>query len=121
MQPQQRLRHSRDFARLRQQGQLLQHRLLKISYAPSQLSHHRYGFIVSKRLGNAVRRNKLHRRLREIMRHLDASIKMDEVSGLCGGYDIVIIARYPASKADYAELQHVIESLLGRAKLLKEQ
>ena len=113
-----RLRHRRDFARLRQQGQTLQHRLLKISYAPSQLPHHRFGFVVSKRLGNAVQRNKLRRQLREIMRHLNPSIvHYDDTESSCG-YDMVIIARFAASKASYQELLSSIEKLLNQANLL---
>ena len=68
----------------------------------------RYGFSVSKRVGKAVKRNKVKRRLREILR--SAQVK--------AGWDLVFIARPAASKADYASLDKGVKGLLSRAELL---
>ncbi|MFI7481256.1 ribonuclease P protein component [Kocuria sp. M1R5S2] len=56
----------------------------------------RFGFVVSRAVGNAVRRNKVKRRLRELAR---ASVR--EVPY---GYDVVVRALPPASRAEWAEL-----------------
>ena len=75
---------------------------------PNGLTLSRYGFSVSKRVGKAVTRNKVKRRLREILR----------IMPLKSGYDIVFIAR-PAATADYVSLKRTVEDLLSRARLLE--
>jgi len=116
-----RLRQKRDFARLRVEGQLTQHRLLKLSYAPSTVPHNRYGFIVSRRLGNAVDRNRLRRRLKEIVRQLHPHIFPDASSTSAApdyGVDCVFIARTAAASASFHELRMAVEAVLQRARLL---
>lgn len=56
----------------------------------------RFGFVVSKAVGNAVRRNKVKRRLRELAQ--------TAVRQAPYGYDVVVRALPPASHADWAEL-----------------
>ncbi|MEX5302051.1 ribonuclease P protein component [Kocuria sabuli] len=56
----------------------------------------RFGFVVSKAVGNAVRRNKVKRRLRELAQ--------TTVRQAPYGYDVVVRALPPASAADWAEL-----------------
>ena len=70
----------------------------------------RYGFSVSRRIGGAVVRNKVKRRLREILR----------LTPLQPGWDIIFIARPLAASASYANLKKSIEGSLSRARLLAE-
>lgn len=56
----------------------------------------RFGFVVSKAVGNAVRRNKVKRRLRELAQ--------TTVRRAPYGYDVVVRALPPAARADWAEL-----------------
>jgi ribonuclease P protein component len=58
----------------------------------------RTGFVTSKRVGGAVVRNRIRRRLREIVRH------HPEV--LAPGYWLVVIARPAAARASYSALEH---------------
>ena len=60
--------------------------------------------VVRKKLGNAVRRNRLKRRLRSIHRQLET-----RPSG-----SIVVLAQLDAAEASYAELQSEFEHLLSR-------
>ena len=70
----------------------------------------RIGYTVSNKIGNAVTRNRIRRRLREIYRLHEGEVKR--------GYDIVIVARHRASEADYHRLEKELLKTLGRLSLL---
>jgi ribonuclease P protein component len=77
---------------------------------PNRLGRNRYGFIVSKKVGKAVVRNLVRRRMRESARATPAK----------PGWDLVFIASNGASTARYREIKAEIEWLLKRARLLEE-
>ena len=66
---------------------------------------------MGKRVGNAVRRNLVKRRLRQIASEL---IGQD-------GWDLVVIARKDASEAGYRDLRNALRQLLGAFGLLARQ
>jgi ribonuclease P protein component len=68
----------------------------------------RFGFVVSRRLGKAVIRNRIKRRLREIARQTPVQ----------NGWDIIIIARLPALLADYEGLEKSVKKLMLNAGLI---
>jgi ribonuclease P protein component len=76
---------------------------------PNGSSLSRYGFSVTKKVGKAVRRNRVKRLLREIMRG----------QTLKPGWDIVFMARSAAVDADYHQLERAMTKLLARAQLLE--
>ena len=82
--------------------------LLVMKALPNGLALSRYGLSVSKQAGKAVVRNRIKRRLREILR----------LTPLKSGWDIVFIARKPSANANYTELRETVEVLLSRARLL---
>jgi len=79
-----RLRRSQDFLRLREEGRRWQSDKLILNVLPNGLPHNRFGFVVSRRIGNAVTRNRLKRRLRAAIRSW--------LSNLADGVDVVVIA-----------------------------
>lgn len=107
-----RLRRVEDFQRLRQVGVTHRHRLMVLSFTRNELTHNRYGFIVSKQLGKAVMRNLIRRRLRAVVRGLDPQLK--------AGFDVVIIARSPLAEQPFDALQRTVYELFRRAELVKE-
>ena len=77
---------------------------------PNELDITRYGFTVSRRVGKAVVRNRVKRLLREILRQTPVKT----------GWDMVFIARIPAARGKYAELERSVGNLLRRAGLTAE-
>ncbi len=82
--------------------------LLVMKALPNGLDLSRYGFSVSRRVGNAVVRNRVKRRLREILRR----------TTLRPGWDIIFIVRTGAARASYVDLEKAARGLLSRARLL---
>ncbi|NPA07298.1 MAG: ribonuclease P protein component [Chloroflexi bacterium] len=105
-----RLRKRRDFERLYREGQAYVHPLVVLRVAPNDVGHPRIGITVSRAVGKAVHRNKVKRRLREIMR-----LRLNQ---LAPGYDYWLIARPPSAAVSYWALDDAVTSLLQRAGLL---
>jgi ribonuclease P protein component len=67
----------------------------------------RFGFIVSKQVGNAVVRNTVRRRLKAVC--------ADALVGVRPGMDVVIRALPSAASAEYAQLRDEVQRCLRRA------
>jgi ribonuclease P protein component len=72
----------------------------------------RVGFTVSRKLGNAVTRNRVRRRLREVMRLHASSLRQ--------GYDLILVARTRAVGSDYGKLEADVLRCLDQLHLLKK-
>jgi ribonuclease P protein component len=108
-----RLRDEADFRRVRASGRAWANRGLTLLVAPNALSHNRYGFVVSKRVGKAVTRNLVKRRLREILRQLDRAGRIPPA------HDLALIVRPALAEASFAEARDAVTELLARARLLR--
>ncbi len=94
-----------DFRRVVRTGRRASGRLAVVHRAEPEAAVARFGFIVSKQVGNAVIRNRVRRRLSEIVR---AELDTIEIA------DIVIRALPAAADADLATLRAGIAPLLVR-------
>lgn len=93
---------------MRRQGRSWAHPLLILAADRNELGWSRFGFVVSRRVGGAVVRNRVKRRLREaVHRHLD------EVPA---GWDVVLVARAPVATASFADIEAAVSRLLARAR-----
>lgn len=109
-----RLRRPFEFERARRRGRSWTTPLVVMSLLPNDREHNRYGFAVGRRVGNAVRRNLIKRRLREAVRHRHPEIRQ--------GFDLVFIARGTLANPDvsFTDVQAAIDTLLNRARLLTD-
>ena len=103
-----RLTKAQDFAAVRREGRRWSDRFVVLLARPNQLEFTRAGFQVSSRIGNAVTRNRVKRRLREAVR----------LSGVREGWDLVLVARRDAAASDFKALSRSVTNLLGRAGLV---
>jgi ribonuclease P protein component len=78
---------------------------------PNNLDLSRFGWSIKKGLGNAVRRNRIRRRLREIVR-----LHRQEIAP---GWDIVIHPRRSAATADFAPMARELMKLFPQAPVVR--
>jgi ribonuclease P protein component len=89
------------------EGRRRSSREFTIFVRPNGLERSRFGWSIKKALGSAVRRNRIRRRLREILR-----LHRQEISP---GWDIVIHPRTSAATADFSALSRELLQLIPRA------
>lgn len=108
-----RIQENKRFQEIRQQGKSYSSELLVMCVLSNELPYSRFGFSINARIGGAVVRNRLKRRLREGIRLRMATIEP--------GWDVVFIARRPILCADYHQMDAACARLLRRAHLLREE
>jgi ribonuclease P protein component len=67
----------------------------------------RIGFTVSRQVGNAVERNRVRRRLREMVR-------LSQGDGMHDGHDYVLIGRRAALAVPFGQMRQELDTALGR-------
>ena len=79
----------------------------------NRMNTNRVGVTVGKKLGHAVVRNRVRRRLREVYRLNEAKF--------APGWDIVVVARSRCIKADFQKLTAAYLSLAEKAGILRKE
>ncbi|OQB13257.1 MAG: Ribonuclease P protein component [Firmicutes bacterium ADurb.Bin193] len=97
------------FKRLYYRGKVEHSPILIMHSMPNGLGYNRFGITVSKKIGKAVKRNKVRRRIYEAFRLYEPSIKK--------GLDIVIVAKASALEADFERYYRVIGGMIKKAGL----
>ena len=95
--------------------------LFVLSYHANEMTHNRYGLVASRRIGNAVQRNKVRRRLREALLNIHPKIGRPNQpdAGEAQNFDLILIARQPIAKATFHEIVQQLDDALQRAELLE--
>ena len=104
------LRKQRDFSRVYNRGSSRGSRYVVILYKENGLGYTRTAFVASKKVGNAVTRNRARRLMREAYRSLEA--------GIAKGYDIIFVARNTIEGCTEAEVEKVMRSALRGCELI---
>jgi len=90
------IKENSDFKRLYYRGKSEVRKRIVVYYRKNKLSFNRLGITVSPKVGNAVKRNRVRRLIKENYRLLPGDFS---------GYDIVIVARKSAAFSDYYEIK----------------
>ncbi|NLZ92861.1 MAG: ribonuclease P protein component [Firmicutes bacterium] len=97
------------YRKIFQNGTSVATRKLILYRLENQLNINRVGFVVSKKVGKAVTRNRVKRLLREAYRRYAVD--------LITGNDLVIIARPQAAELDYSQAATEMKRILQRGGL----
>ncbi len=107
-----RLKRIKDFQVVLKMGKGRKEDFLILKYLKNKLSINRVGFIVSQKVAKkATQRNKIKRRLREVVRK--------NLNRLTPGYDMIFIAQKGSEEKKFSELEEKVEQLLKKTKILK--
>ena len=101
-----RLTDSPEFERVYRQGTAYRGKHFAVHAFPNELGNSRLGLSVSRKVGNAVTRNTVRRRLKEVFRASS--------SGIPGNLDLVVSARPAAAEATFEELRAEFGKALGK-------
>lgn len=104
-----RITKNREYRLVFENGESVATRGLVLYRMKNGLSENRSGFVVSKKTGNAVIRNRVRRLLRETYRSY--------AEELATGYDLVFIARSPAAAFDFTQAAAEMKRILKRGGL----
>ncbi|MBL4953385.1 ribonuclease P protein component [Neobacillus sp. YIM B02564] len=109
-----RIKKNKDFQTVFQQGRSFANRQFVVYSLPKEdQDFFRIGLSVSKKLGNAVTRNKIKRYIRQSVFELKDQ--------LLPGYDYVIIARKPAAEMDFFMIKKSLTHVFKVGKVLKNR
>ena len=98
------LRAPRDFAALQTGGRRRSHALLSIRVRRNELGRDRFGISTGRRVGSAVVRNRVRRRVKEMLRH---SVRPASI-----GWDVLVVCRPASAAAGYGDLREALGRLL---------
>lgn len=103
------LRGGSGFQRVWDAGQSWSHPLIVLRACPNGMETSRFGFVVGKKIGKAVTRNRAKRLIREVVRH--------RLEKIAKGWDLIFVARAGAGQAEFKEIEQAVEQVLQRAGL----
>ncbi len=104
------LKENREFGRIYRKGKSIAGDCLVLYYRKNNLGINRLGLTVSKKVGKAVVRNRIRRRIKENLRLLEDQLPLS--------YDFVIVARVKAAGSDYHKIGSCLRYLLRKSSLL---
>ena len=107
-----RVKKEKDFNAIFKEGKSFANRKFVIYRLENNEQHFRVGLSVSKKLGNAVIRNQIKRRIRHIL--------IEHKNQLVENVDFVVIARKGVEILDYAEMEKNLLHVLKLSKIYQE-
>lgn len=108
-----RLTKKKDFEQVAKKGRPFFAKELGFKIVKNELAKNRYGIVVNLKVDKrAVKRNKIRRRIREIIRLNDENIKQ--------GFDVMILVRESVKELKYREIEEKLMALFKKAGLVEK-
>jgi len=108
-----RIKKPKDFRRTYQYGQKVVSPFLVMYYRTNGADNYRIGFSVSKKIGKAVVRNKIKRRLREVCRINEGKFPQ--------GVDIIFVARSRVKEADFRVIEKDLLRMIKKIRIIADE
>ncbi|MGD9901478.1 MAG: ribonuclease P protein component [Spirochaetales bacterium] len=108
-----RLQKRKEFGYIFKNGKSFVSKLVILTYLPTKLQSFKVGFSVSKKIGNAVTRNKAKRRLREAFKTYKENVNPK--------YNYILVARAGIENATYLEIVDAVKYCLTKTNLMTEE
>lgn len=110
MKKENRVRKSQEFQRIIQEKHYSASSSFVVYFSPKKEDHTRIGISVSKKLGNAVYRNKYKRQLRMMLMEL---VPIEDCK-----YDLIVILRKPYTLSDFETNKNNLEKTLKKGRII---
>ena len=107
------LKKNSDFRRLYSKGKSAVTPFMVVYFRRNGLDHNRVGYTVSTKLGHAVVRNRVRRRIRELYR-----LNRDKMRP---GWDVIVVGRGRIAAGPYQKMNEAYLDCLRRLSLLQEE
>jgi ribonuclease P protein component len=107
-----RLTNNSEFQQVYNQGRSFAGSYVVLYVKKNRMEHTRFGFTVSKKIGNAVERNRIKRIMREICRL--------NLERFAEGYDLIFVARRKIKGISYRLVEHEMGKLCIKAGVWRD-
>ena len=107
-----RINHQEDYENLYKKGKKFTGKYIIVYIKGNKLHYNRFGIVASKKVGNAVIRNRAKRQIRAVIREINRE--------MIGSNDMVVIAKSNISKSSYCLIKKDFCSILRKAGLCSE-
>jgi ribonuclease P protein component len=109
-----RLKKKADFKKVFKKGKSCKNKYLFLKKVENNLNQSRFGFLISKKnFRKSVQRNKIKRRLSDLIK--------TELPKIKGGLDIIIIPKADLETKNFKEIREIISEIFYQAGLFKNK
>jgi ribonuclease P protein component len=104
-----RINKGKEYGYIYKNGKRITGKYIIVFIKENNLDHNRFGIVTSKKIGNAVTRNRAKRQLREVIRK--------NIQIIRPGYNLVIIARFNMKESSFDLIEKDFLRIMKKASL----